>query len=346
MANPARAWLTPVVALALLVSGCGSGSGSPSQPAGSLGPGGAVSPGSSARAPSQRISIATGGTSGVYYIYGGGLAQVLSKHVPGVEATAEVTAASVENLNFIHQKSADIAFTLADTAYDAVRGEGAFKEPLPLRALAVLYTNITHIVTLADSGIETVADLKGKRVSTGAPNSGTDVIAERILQVSGIDPNKDITRERLSVKESAEALQDRKIDAFFWSGGLPTAGVEELAATPGIRIRLISHGDLVPTLVEKYGPLYVTRTVPAGTYLNTPEATVSAVPNLLVVHQEMPEDLAYAITKALFEHKDELVAVHPAAQELDPKEAAVGAPMEYHPGAIRYYKEVGAWPGD
>lgn len=293
----------------------------------------------------RRLSIVTGGTSGVYYVYGGALAQLLTKTIKGVDATAEVSAASVENLNLLDQKSADIAFTLADTAYDAAKGQGKFTKALPLQTLGVIYGNVTHVVTMADSPINSIKDLKGKKVSTGQPNSGTEVIAERLLTAAGIDPTKDITRERLSVGESAAALKDKKIDAFFWSGGLPTAGVMELASTPNIKIKMISHADLVGTLVEKYGPLYVAQTVPANTYANTPEAQVSAVPNLLVVHKEMDADLAYQITKALFEGKAELAKVHPAANELNPAMAAIGAPMEYHPGAIKYFKEKGVWKG-
>jgi TRAP transporter TAXI family solute receptor len=289
-----------------------------------------------------RLSIATGGTSGVYYVYGGALAQVLTKNLPGVEATAEVTAASVENMQLIASKRAELAYTLADTLSDAVKGQGKFKEALPIRSLAVLYGNMTHVVTRADSGIKSVKDLKGKRVSTGSPNSGTEVIADRVLRANGLDWQKDITRERLGVGESADALKDGKIDAFFWSGGLPTAGVLELAATPGQRIALIPNDDVVPTLVKEHGPLYVTATIPAGTYPGVDqEVKVSAVPNVLVAHKDMPDQMAFNIVKTLFDRKADLVAVHPAARELDPKNAATGAPGEYHTGAARYYKERG-----
>lgn len=330
---------------ALLLTACGQtppSSQPPQQPAQQQPPQQAAA---TPPAANRKLSIATGGTGGVYYVYGGGLAQVLSKNVPGVDATAEVTAASVENLNFVNQKSADVAFTLADTALDAVKGQGKFKEALPLRAIGVLYSNVTHIVTLADSGISSVKDLRGKKVSTGSPNSGTEIIAERVLTASGVDPAKDITRERLGVAESAAALKDKKIDAFFWSGGLPTAGVLELASTPGVKIRLLSDADVVESLVKQYGPLYVTTTVPATTYPNTPEVKTSAVPNLLVVHKDMDEDLVYQITRTMFEKKADLVAVHPAANDLDPKVASAGAPMDYHPGAIKYYKEKGVWTG-
>lgn len=296
-------------------------------------------------ATTQRLSVVTGGTSGVYYVYGGGLAKLLSKNIPGVEATAEVTAASVENLNLLNQKSADIAFTLADTAYDAVSGRGKFQSKLPLQAVALLYGNITHVVAMADSPINSIKDLKGKKVSVGAANSGTEVIALRLLKAAGLDPDKDITKERLSVGESAAAMKDKKIDAFFWSGGLPTAGVLELASTPNVKIKLISHDELVPALVKEHGSLYVAQNLPANTYPNTPAAKVSAVPNLLVVRQDMDEALVYNIVKTMFEQRAELEAVHPAAKELDLKMAATGAPMDFHPGAIKYYKEKGVWTG-
>ena len=306
--------------------------------AGALGP---------APAPAQqRLSIATGGTGGVYYPYGGALARVLTKHLPGVEATAEVTAGSVENMQFVGRKSAELALTLADTLSDAVKGQGKFQEPLPIQSLAVLYGNMTHIVVTADSGIRSLKDLKGKRVSTGSPNSGTEVIADRMLKANGLDWLKDIRRERLGVGESADALKDGKIDAFFWSGGLPTAGVLELASTPGQRIALVPHEDVRSALVKQYGPLYVAATVPAGIYPGVDrDVKVVAVPNVLVAHRDMPPDLAFDILRTMFERKADLVAVHPAAKELDLKTASHGAPAEYHPGAVRYYREKGVWTG-
>lgn len=293
-------------------------------------------------ATTQRISIATGGTGGVYYVYGGALAQVLSRDLPGVEATAEVTAASVENLNFLAQGSADLAFSLEDTAADAMAGRGRFPASLPVCALASLYDNVTHIVVKADGPVHAITDLRGRRVSLGSPNSGTEVIAERVLQAAGLDPARDVTPERLGVSESAAALADGRVDAFFWSGGLPTAAVMELAATPGVRIRLLSDADLVPRLLATHGPLYGVLDVPAGAYRETPGVRVSIVRNLMMVRRDMPEDLAYRITRLLFEKKAELAVVHPAARDLDPARAAVAA-VPFHPGAVRYYREAGVW---
>jgi len=301
-----------------------------------------------ARPQVRRLSIATGGTGGVYYVYGGGLAALVSRYVKGVEATAEVTAASVDNCKLIGAGKADLAFVMADTANDAFRGQGKFKETgqVPLRTLATLYSNFTHIVVLEGSGIRSVADLRGKKVSTGAPGSGTEVIALRVLEACGLDPDKDIVRDRLGVSESAGALKDRKIDAFFWSGGLPTAAVLDLAATPGIKISLLPHEDAVKKMVEKYGPVYFSLVIPRGTYPNVDaDVPVSAVGNLLVASEKMDENLVYEIVKAMFEHQADLIAVHKEAKNLTLQTAVLGSPIPYHPGAIRYYKEKQVWKG-
>jgi TRAP transporter TAXI family solute receptor len=290
----------------------------------------------------RRLSIATGGTSGVYYVYGGALARVLTRDLPGVEATAEVTAASVENLAFVADGSADLAFTLADTAYDAARGRGRFREPQPVRALAVLYRSVTHVVARTP-GPATLGELRGRRVSTGAPNSGTELIADRVLRAEGLDPDRDLRRERLGINESVAALKDGKVEAFFWSGGVPTAGVLELAATPRLRIHLLSDAHLVDRLVAAHGPLYATATIPAGVYPGVAAVTVSSALNLLVAHRDLPAEVAYGVTRLLFARRDELAAAHPAARELDPRTGAESVVMEYHPGAARYYEEKGVW---
>ncbi len=294
-----------------------------------------------------RLSIATGGTGGVYYPYGGGIAKVITAYIPNVEATAEVTAASVDNLKFLRDRQADLAFTTADTLADAVNGADAFQDAkLPLRALAVLYVNYTHVVTLASSPIRTLADLKGKVVSTGSPGSGGEVTAFRVLRAAGIDPATDIQMQSLGVAQAADALKDRKIDAFFWSGGVPTAAVVELAHTPGITIRMLSNNDVLSALRQTYGPsLYLLGNVPKATYAGLEaDVPVVSVPNILAVHESMPEQLAYDITRTLFEHQAELVAIHPEAKNLSLASAVEGSPAPFHSGAIRYYTERNAWP--
>lgn len=290
-----------------------------------------------------RLSIVTGGTGGVYYPLGGGVAAVLSKVLPGVEATAEVTSASVDNVKLVGAGKADIAFTLADTAADGFNGAGKFKEKVPIRSLAVLYANKSQWVTVQGTGIESMRELKGRRIATGAPGSGTEIIALRILEAYGLDPDKDVKREKLSVAESVNALKDRKIDAFFWSGGIPTAAVTDLAATPGMTIKLLDHADAVPALVKKWGPLYVKGVIKAGSYPGQArDVEVADVWNVLVANEKMDEKLAHDVVKTLFERKADLVAVHQEAANLSlAAQANGGSPIPFHPGALRYFAEQG-----
>lgn len=294
---------------------------------------------------SRFLSIATGGTGGVYYPYGGGIARILNEHVPGVRATAEVTAASVDNLKLIRDGRADIAFTLADTLADAVAGTGAFEgRPVPAASLAVLYSNYTHLVTLASSGIRSIADLRGRVVSTGSPGSGTELIAVRILEAAGLDPDKDVTRQALGVSESSGALADGKISAFFWSGGLPTAAIQDLAHTPGIAIRLIATANVLETLRQDHGSLYFSLEIPASAYpgVDSPVPVVG-VANVLVVNRGMDDGLAYEITRLLFDNKADLAAIHPEARRLSLETAVSGSPAPFHPGAVRLYREKSVW---
>jgi uncharacterized protein len=307
----------------------------------------ACSGGSSSTPGTKRLSIATGGTGGVFYPYGGGIAKVISENLPGVEATAEVTAASVDNLKFIKQGTSDLAFTMADTAQDALGGREGFEGigAVPVRTLAVLYSSYVHLVTLESSGITRLTDLKGRTVSTGAAGSGTTVLANRILQAAGLDPQRDIRAQSLGVAQSVDAIKDGKIDAFFWNAGLPTASILDLVNTSGIHARFISTEDIVPRLRQKYGSeLYYTAVIPAGTYKTNPDVPVVAVANLLVVSESMPEALAHDITKLLFDKQTDLEAIHPQARELSIETALKGSTIPYHPGAIRYYRERSAWP--
>ena len=290
-----------------------------------------------------RLSIATGGTGGVYYPMGGGMANILSKYIPYLEATAEVTTASVDNCLLVGKGKAELAFIMADTGWDAYMGKAQFKEKVALRTLAVLYPNNMHVVTVAGKGIDKVADLKGKRVSTGAPGSGTEVMGLRVIEANGLDPNKDMTRDKLGVSESAGALKDGKIDAFFWVGGLPTAAITDLGATPGIKIRLLNSADAVPKMREKYGPLYVKGVVPAKTYPGQDtDVPIAVVWNVLICNEKMKGDVAYDILKTLFDHKAELVASHRDARYLSlESQAGGGSPIPFHPGAIRYFEEKG-----
>jgi TRAP transporter TAXI family solute receptor len=290
------------------------------------------------------LSIATGGTGGVYYPLGGGMANVLSKYVPGMQATAEVTGGSVDNLKLIDTGKPYIAMAMADASQDAYKGEDKFKgHKVPLRTLMILYPNRMHVVSIEGTGVNKISDLKGKRVSTGSPGSATEVMAFRVIEAAGLDKDKDMKRERLGVAESVNAIKDKKIDAFFWVGGLPTASVTDLAATPGVKIKMIDHAHLVPAMNKKYGNLYVEDTIPKATYsgmiADNRQATVM---NILITHEKMSDQAAYNIVKAVFDHRAELITVHKEAEnfKLEAQKAAA-SPIPFHPGAVKYFNEKG-----
>jgi TRAP transporter TAXI family solute receptor len=291
------------------------------------------------------LSIATGGSGGVYFPYGGALARLISEKVPGVQATAEVTNASVDNLKLMQLGKVDLALTLADTLAEAVRGRGPFKDTGAIgsvRTVAVLYTNYLHVVVRDAAGIKRVADLRGKTVSVGSPSSGTELIADRVLAAAKIDPRTGIVRHTLSVAESAGALKDGKLDAFFWSGGVPTPAIQDLAATPGITIALVAQDDLLLMMQRDYSDLYRLAMIPGGVYrgLDREVATIG-VTNLLVASSSLDDDLVYKITKAMFEGKDALVAGHPEARHLAPPSSFDASPAPFHPGALKFYREQG-----
>jgi len=292
----------------------------------------------------QNISIGTGGTGGVYYPLGGGMAAVLSKYVPGMQATAEVTGGSVANLQLVGTGKPYLAMTMADAGQDALQGKDKFTgKAVPIRTLMVMYPNRMHVVSVEGTGISRIQDLKGKRVSTGSGGSATEVMAFRVIEAAGLDKDRDMRRERLGVAESVNALKDRKIDAFFWVGGLPTAAVTDLANTPNTKIRMIDHADLVPAMNRKYGKLYVEDRIPKETYKGMEQDNKQAtVMNLLVAHQNMDDKTAYNVVKAVFEHRDELIRVHKEAQNFKlENQKAAATPIPYHPGAIKYYAEKG-----
>jgi len=297
-----------------------------------------------ALAHAQNISIATGGTGGVYYPLGGAMAAVLSKYVPGIQATAEVTGGSVANLQLINTGKPYLGMTMADATLDAYKGDDKFKgHPVPVRTLLVMYPNRMHVVTIEGSGINSMKDLKGKRVSTGSGGSATEVMAFRVIEAAGLDKDRDLKRERLGVAESVNAIKDRKIDAFFWVGGLPTAAVTDLANTPGVKIKMIDHANLVPAMNKKYGELYVADVIAKDVYhgmdKDNPIATVN---NLLVAHEKMDDKTAYSIVKAVFDHKDDLVRTHKEAENIKLENQKTSAsPIPWHPGAVKYFAEQG-----
>ena len=295
-------------------------------------------------AQAQNLSIATGGTGGVYYPLGGGMAAVLSKYVPGMQATAEVTGGSVANLQLIGTGKPYIALSQADAAIDAVKGQDKFTgKPIPVRTLAVLYPNRMHVVSVEGRGVNKVGDLKGKHVSTGSPGSATEVMAFRVIEAAGLDKDKDMKRERLGVAESVNAMKDGKIDAFFWVGGLPTAAVTDLANTPGTKIKMVDHAEVVPAMNKKYGNLYVEDAIPKATYrgmdADNKQATVM---NILVANASMDDTTAYNIVKTIFDKRQDLINVHKEAANFKlENQKAAASPIPFHPGAVKYFAEHG-----
>jgi len=290
------------------------------------------------------ISIATGGTGGVYYPLGGGMAAVFSKFIPGMEATAEVTGGSVDNLKLIGSGKPYIALTMADATLDAYKGEDKFKgNKIPVRTLMILYPNRMHVVSVEGRGVNKIADLKGKHVSTGSPGSATEVMAFRVIEAAGLDKDKDMKRERLGVAESVNAMKDNKIDAFFWVGGLPTAAVTDLANTPGTKIRMVDHAELVPAMNKKYGNLYIEDAIPKATYrgmdTDNKQATVM---NILVANANMDDKTAYNIVKTIFDKRADLINVHKEAANFKlENQKATASPIPFHPGAVKYFAEHG-----
>jgi uncharacterized protein len=297
-----------------------------------------------ASAGAQQLSIATGGTGGVYYPLGGALAAALQKNIPGLTATAEVTGGSVDNLKLIGSGKPYVAFAMTDASLDAYKGEDKFKgQKVAMKTLMVLYPNRMHVVSVEGKGINKMADLKGKRVSTGSPGSATEVMAFRVIEAAGLDKDKDMKRERLGAAESTNAIKDGKIDAYFFVGGLPTAAVTDLANTPGTKIKMVDHAETVAAMNKKYGNLYVEDSIPKAMYrgmdADNKQATVM---NILVAPDSMDEKTAYNIVKTIFDKKADLVAAHKEAENFKLEtQSNAATPIPFHPGAIKYFAEKG-----
>ncbi|MCD8512437.1 MAG: TAXI family TRAP transporter solute-binding subunit [Nitrincola sp.] len=290
----------------------------------------------------QNLSIATGGTGGVYYPIGGGLAEMIGRHIDGFSAVAEVTGASVENMGLIHREDSDLAIALADTVYQAFTGTGAFegRQVADVRAIASIYPNAVQLVALQGSGINSLADLKGKRVSVGAPGSGTELNARALLESNGINYT-DFTVQRLNFNETADALRDGDIDAGFWSVGPPTSSILSLATTRDITLISFTEEEIQNAIGAE--PVFAPFVLPANTYEGVTEDTITVgIPNVLAVNAAMPEELAYQITKMLFEKVDELRAIHPAANDTTVEFTMSATPIPLHPGALRYFEEINA----
>ena len=331
-----RSRLLPTIAVVcaavLVLAACGGRQ----QPAAAPG----TADASACQAGTGQLTIATGNATGVYYALGGGLASLISANTT-LKATAAETGASVQNIQQLVAGEYDIAFSLADTAADAVRGQGSFTEPQQVQALARIYSNYTHVVVQRSSGITTMADFRGKRISTGSPKSGTEVIANRLLQAAGLNPETDVLPQRLELGKTVDAMKDGSIDGFVWSGGLPTGGVTDLFTSAGDRVEFLDISDLLPKMKE-INPVYAEGTVPASAYGTPGDVATIVVPNLLLVRNDFPAGDACAITRLMFDKKADLEKVHPAAKELDPKVAVDTAPVELAPGSRTALQQLNA----
>lgn len=306
--------------------------------------GGAQQGGEQKAAPEQGakkfINIATGGTAGVYYPLGGAIANILNKNVPGANATAQTTGASVANVNLLKDGSVQMGFVQNDIAYYAVNGVEMFKDKKVdnLKGLATLYPETIQIVTLQKTGIKSVADLKGKRVAVGAVGSGVEANAHQILEAHGIT-YKDIKVQYLSFAEAANNLKDGNIDAAFLTAGFPTAAVQDIAAQNQV-VLLPVEDKVADQLIQKY-PFYSKITVPANTYPGQDKDVQSlAVRSMLVVNDKVDDQLAYDMAKAIFENLDALKAAHSVGKLIDKKTALEGMSIPVHPGAEKYFKEA------
>ncbi len=294
----------------------------------------------------SRLSIGTGGTGGVWYPLGGAMANILSKTLPNLAVTAEVTGGSVDNIRLISTGQSKLGFSMTDAAWDAHQGQGKFKEKVTLRTLAVFYPQKNHVVTLEGSGIEKMSDLRGRRVSVGSPGSGSEIIALRVLEAYGINPDRDIVKQRLGVAEAVNALKDRKIDAFIHNAAIPIPAVVDLGASPGAKIKFIDHSDAVTEMNRKYGPLYSKGTLPQNTYPGQgKDAATVDVWAVLLTDDKISEQSAYNIVRTLFEKKSDLMLVARDTAHMTFENQFGGAsPIPFHPGALKYFAEKGFRP--
>ena len=315
--------LVALLSLSLVVTGCGGGEKS----------------GDGGSAQLERISIATGGTGGTYYPYGGALAGIINNKAENVEATAEVTGASVENARLLDSGEAQLGLLMNDVVFQAYNGENQFDKPIELRTFLGMYANVMHVVALEGSGTLGVADIKGKKVSVGAPGSGTENMANQVLDALSITYD-DINEFRLSFGENTEGLRDRVIDVGIWSVGAPTSSIMDLATTHKIQIIPFTDEEM-GKITAKY-PYYNATTLPAGTYAGFDmEVKTPAVWNSVVVHKDMSEELAYKLAKTVFESNADLVAVYAGAVESTPENTITSAVVPLHPGVIKYFEEIG-----
>ena len=293
-----------------------------------------------AQAQQYKLILATGGTAGTYYPFGGAMAKIWNSKVPGLNVTAQATGASAENVRLVNKKEAELALVQSDTIDFAFNAKETFKEKLTkMAAIAVLYPEVIQLVVRGDSDIKGFADLKGMKVGVGAPGSGTEANFRQLLDIYGMK-KEDVKAQYLSFSESAEAFKDRHIDGFIVVAGIPNAAIMDVAVMQNVRILSIPD-DRTAQLTKKY-PFLSRVAIPPNTYKNqSAEVKTVAVNAVLIVNTDLPGDLVYNITKALFENQAELASAHAKGKEISLKTAVMGVSIPFHPGSVRYYKEKG-----
>lgn len=295
----------------------------------------------------KRTTIATAGIGSAYFTIGGGIAHVLTQY-SGLEGVAEITSGGADNCELVGSKRSDLALVAADTAYDAFLGTGKSEgKPVPIRVLTALYPSYTYVVTLGNRHITSIKDLAGRPVAIGTRGSTTYNMALRLIEAAGIGPGNDVKKITMASQELPRSLRDGKIDAYVWTGGIPAASITDLARTPGLAVSLVSHGNLVPLINSKYGPVYYQSLIPGKTYFGIKEdITVCAVENVIVCHKDLENLSAYTILKIIFDHLREISAIHTQAKHISLETGASLKSLPYHPGAQKFFKERGfAVPG-
>ncbi|GIF14382.1 TAXI family TRAP transporter solute-binding subunit [Actinoplanes teichomyceticus] len=288
-----------------------------------------------------RVGIATGNATGVYFALGNAFAEQVNASGGAVRATAAETGASVQNIQQLVAGTYDVAFALADTAADAVAGTGSFTAKQPVAALARIHTNYTQVIVRKAAGIRDVAGMKGKRVSTGSPKSGTEVIANRVLAAAGLDPARDVSAQKLDLTKTVDGMKDGTIDALFFSGGLPTPGITDLLTTAKDQVEFLDATSLLPNL-QKINPVYQQGVIPAATYQRPADVPAIVVPNLLLVRADLDANVACTLTRTLFDRKTQLEQANGAAREISLDTARRTSPVPLHRGAEKALDNLNA----
>ena len=288
-----------------------------------------------------RVGIATGNSTGVYFALGNAYAEQVNASGKNVQATASETGASVQNIQALVAGTYGVAFSLADTAADAVNGTGSFTAKQPVAALSRIHSNYTQVIVRKASGIKDVAGMKGKRVSTGSPKSGTEVIANRLLTAAGLKPDTDVQAQKLDLTKTVDGIKDGSIDALFWSGGLPTPGITDLLTTSKDQVEFLDITPLLPEM-QKINEVYQEGVVPAAAYQTPADVKTIVVPNVLLVREDLDANVACVLTKTLFDRKTQLEQANAAAKEISLETARKTTPVTVHRGAAKALDDLGA----